>query len=187
MRKGFTLIELLAVIAILAIIALIATPIIINIINDSREESHKRSVELYGSAVTQAIARAQVLDSTKELAGSYTTVDGKTLTKDDITITVEYDGPSIVCSTYKVYTNGTIYLEGCTVGGSNNTYAYGTKEPLDLTVCNEVTIGEEKFCILSETSTTQTLLAQKNITLSTSNPEQSDEAGTIAFTNVTTT
>ena len=36
MNKGFTLIELLAVIVILAIIALIATPIIINIIEDSK-------------------------------------------------------------------------------------------------------------------------------------------------------
>ena len=38
-KKGFTLIELLAVIVILAIIALIATPIILNIISDSKEES----------------------------------------------------------------------------------------------------------------------------------------------------
>ena len=60
MKKGFTLIELLAVIVILAIIALIATPIIINIINDSREESYKRSIELYGKAVEQAIADYQI-------------------------------------------------------------------------------------------------------------------------------
>ena len=37
--KGFTLIELLAVIVILAIIALIATPIILNVIEESREKS----------------------------------------------------------------------------------------------------------------------------------------------------
>ena len=38
-KKGFTLIELLAVIVILAIIALIATPIVINIIEDSKKNS----------------------------------------------------------------------------------------------------------------------------------------------------
>ena len=38
MKKGFTLIELLAVIVILAIIAVIATPIITNIIEDSKKQ-----------------------------------------------------------------------------------------------------------------------------------------------------
>ena len=55
-NKGFTLIELLAVIVILAIIALIATPIILNIINDSKVESKKRSAENYLDAVELAIA-----------------------------------------------------------------------------------------------------------------------------------
>ena len=54
-RKGFTLIELLAVIVILAVIALIATPIVINIINSSKETSKERSAELYASAAEQAI------------------------------------------------------------------------------------------------------------------------------------
>ena len=45
-NKGFTLIELLAVIVILAIIALIATPVILNIINSSREQANIRSAEL---------------------------------------------------------------------------------------------------------------------------------------------
>ncbi len=37
MKKGFTLVELLAVIIILALLALIATPIIIDVINDSKD------------------------------------------------------------------------------------------------------------------------------------------------------
>ncbi len=37
MKKGFTLIELLAVIIILSVIALIATPIVIDVINDSKD------------------------------------------------------------------------------------------------------------------------------------------------------
>ena len=55
MKKGFTLIELLAVIVILSIITLIATPIILNIINNTKKESNKVSVENYLSALEQAI------------------------------------------------------------------------------------------------------------------------------------
>ena len=62
MKKGFTLIELLAVIVILAIIALIATPIILGIISNAKEESNKRSVELYISAVELAIARKNLTE-----------------------------------------------------------------------------------------------------------------------------
>ena len=45
MKKGFTLIELLAVIVILAIIALIATPIILDVIIDTKEQAYDRSVD----------------------------------------------------------------------------------------------------------------------------------------------
>lgn len=40
-NKGFTLVELLAVIAILAIIATITTPIMLNVLQDSRESAFK--------------------------------------------------------------------------------------------------------------------------------------------------
>ena len=57
-NKGFTLIELLAVIVILAIIALIATPVILGIINESRENARDRSAELVVSTVKTAYATA---------------------------------------------------------------------------------------------------------------------------------
>ena len=57
-NNGFTLIELLAVIVILAIIALIATPIVLDIINDTKKNAQKATVnniihaaELYYSKV----------------------------------------------------------------------------------------------------------------------------------------
>jgi len=58
MKKGFTLIELLAVIVILAIIALIATPIVLNIINDTKESATLRSAEMYLDAVEMSVAQA---------------------------------------------------------------------------------------------------------------------------------
>ncbi len=50
MKKGFTLIELLAIILILAIIALIATPIVLNIIEDSRKSASKSAAGMVLSA-----------------------------------------------------------------------------------------------------------------------------------------
>ena len=57
-KKGFTLIELLAVIVILAIIALIATPIVLGIIEDSRESSEINSAQFMIDGVQTAYAVA---------------------------------------------------------------------------------------------------------------------------------
>ncbi len=58
--KGFTLIELLAVIVILAIIALITTPIILNVIEDSRKNAAVDKAWGIIDAVRVAYAQAQV-------------------------------------------------------------------------------------------------------------------------------
>ncbi len=55
-KKGFTLIELLAVIIILAVIALIVTPMIQNIIADSRKGVARTSVSEYVHSVDQLAA-----------------------------------------------------------------------------------------------------------------------------------
>ena len=50
-KKGFTLIELLAVIVILAIISLITTPMILNVVDESRKQSFKETCnQIYDSA-----------------------------------------------------------------------------------------------------------------------------------------
>ena len=64
MKKGFTLIELLAVIVILAIIALIATPIVIDIISDTKESAALRSAEFYLDGVEFAVATAKLNNRT---------------------------------------------------------------------------------------------------------------------------
>ena len=57
MKKGFTLIELLAVIVILAVIALIATPIVLSIIEETKESAVLRSAEHYLSSLELSIAK----------------------------------------------------------------------------------------------------------------------------------
>ena len=56
--KGFTLIELLAVIVILAIIALIATPIVLGIIEDSRQNSNRLSANYIIDTVEKSYSMA---------------------------------------------------------------------------------------------------------------------------------
>lgn len=66
MKKGFTLIELLAVIVILAIIALIATPIVLSIVDETKNNSTLRSSEFYLDAVEYSIAKSKLSDSPSE-------------------------------------------------------------------------------------------------------------------------
>ena len=113
MKKGFTLIELLAVIVILAIIALIVAPIILGIINDARRKSNERSVELYASAVRNAIASYQL-----------THPNAPTLFDD---LDVQYDG-NVVCATEELYADGSFYIADCTANGDAVDYTYGEQQ-----------------------------------------------------------
>ena len=74
-KKGFTLIELLAVIVILAIIALIATPIVLNIINDVKEQAGLRSADFYLDALELSIAQA-TLEEKNIIDGVYNIKEG---------------------------------------------------------------------------------------------------------------
>ena len=120
MKRGFTLIELLAVIVILAIIALIATPIILGIINDAREESNERSVELYASAVRNGIAAYQLREGKEVTAGTYNETN-------KLPFEVEYDG-QVDCTSVIISETGKVTLEGCTVNGGTKEYSYGIEE-----------------------------------------------------------
>ena len=120
MKKGFTLIELLAVIVILAIIALIATPIILGIINNAKEESDKRSVELYVKAAELAVAR-------KNLEGEFKpttcTVEGGVCMCEGYTdpLNVEMDNASNISGTITFNEKGIVTDNTLVVGKGGTT------------------------------------------------------------------
>ena len=62
-KKGFTLIELLAIIVILAIIALIGTPIVTNIINQTRISAAERTCDAIVEATNNYYSLAVMKDA----------------------------------------------------------------------------------------------------------------------------
>jgi prepilin-type N-terminal cleavage/methylation domain-containing protein len=129
MKKGFTLIELLAVIVILAIIAVIAVPIVLNIIDETKENANKRSIDMYAKALEISIASYKL--NGNSLSGSFTTTDGKTVvsTSDsNIKFEVDYTGSKVVCNTFEIYEDGKFYIDDCKVDNSEKEYSYGEQK-----------------------------------------------------------
>jgi len=91
---------------------LIATPIILDIINDSKESSNERSMELYASAVKNALAGYQL--NNLEMPINFND------------LSIEYDG-NVKCGINEIYSDGSIYLAECKVNGKDG-YSYGTKK-----------------------------------------------------------
>ena len=104
MKKGFTLIELLAVIVILAVIALIATPIILNIIEDSRKQSIKSSAELYVDGLVKQIATKNL---TNEFNPSSCTVSNGNVTCDGTSLSYEINGKKPISGSI-TFNNGVV-------------------------------------------------------------------------------
>ena len=122
--KGFTLIELLAVIVILAIIAVIAVPIVLKIINESKESSVLRSAEFYLDAVEIAIALEKLEESV---------IDGDYKIQKDGCLciiengTVDCEKPIIIDMNGNKPSDGTIVIEnGIVVSKSSTTEAITT-------------------------------------------------------------
>jgi len=105
-NKGFTLIELLAVIVILAIIALIATPIVLGIINDSKESANRISAQYMIDAVEKAYSMA------------YTKQMGAVPTLDQVADEFDMNGASWDKETSKVSTTDGAVVCDVTISGS---------------------------------------------------------------------
>ena len=105
MKKGFTLIELLAVIVILAIIALIATPIVLNIIEDSKKSAFKQT----GNGIVDAAEyyyMKEMSDGAKPTENKVFTFNGSTTGLEGL----EFDGEIPKEGTLTVDVNGKVEL-----------------------------------------------------------------------------
>ena len=131
MKKGFTLIELLAVIVILAVIALIATPIILNIIEDSKKQSIISSANLYIDGLVKQIATKNL---TNEFNPSSCTVLNGNVTCDGTSLTYEVNGqaPTSGSITFNngIVTGYTLAISGYTVTKSGSTITTTKGEPV---------------------------------------------------------
>jgi type IV pilus assembly protein PilA len=70
-NKGFTLVELLAVIVILAVIALISTPVVLNMIESSRQGAAESSMLSYVDATEKAILTQLITNSSIDYSDKY--------------------------------------------------------------------------------------------------------------------
>ena len=143
-KRGFTLIELLAVIVILAIIAVIAVPIVLNIIDESKENAGLRSAEMYVKAAEMSIAQSTLKDINIP-ADEYQIKDGDICLNDGCTETLKVEVNGEVPEIGKItITNGNIssielnYKEGKTiVKNSDGDLVYQEiTEPIKLCIAN---------------------------------------------------
>lgn len=112
-KKGFTLVELLAVIVILAIIALIATPIVINVVNESREKANLRSIESYAKAYETAYYQALLTDNSVDFNSA--------------TIVPQYSGTRVTGCVMTLGENNKVVAKDCKIAGSTKTYEYDSE------------------------------------------------------------
>ncbi len=149
-KNGFTLIELIAVLVILAILALIVTPLVMNIIRKARISADKRSIDAYGRSVELAIA-TYLLDN-----GDFPT--------DISQLSIEYSGDRVECETTQLNSDSSVYLTGCTVGGRNVDYTYGTdKTPSTPTytaysVGDSVTYNNVDYYVIKDSGTNESIV-----------------------------
>ena len=130
-QKGFTLIELLAVIVILAIIALIATPIVMNVINQSRKKAAEDSAYGVVEAVKAKHAERMITSSTDvsesitvNWSSSVGTIEG---TEEKVVVT----GTKPVSGKVTISSNGTVKVENLKING----YTCNTIQNSDLIEC----------------------------------------------------
>ena len=146
MKKGFTLVELLSVIVILAVIALITTPAVMKMIDNATRNSYRRSIDLYGGAVNNAIIEYQT-DMVEK--GEKTNV-----TFDNIEPYIEYEGNEVDCKIKQIYSDKTILLTKCYVqeelvlaekgkGYGNENYYYYTNSKKKMKVIEYIKAVEE--------------------------------------------
>ena len=158
MKKGFTLVELLAVIVILAVIALITIPAVMKIIDNSTRNSYRRSIDMYGKAISNAIIEYKT-DMVEK--GQKTNI-----TFDNIESYIEYEGNDVDCKIKQIYSDKTILLTNCYVdeelvlgeknkGYSDENYYYYTNSKKKLKLIEYIKAVEEALIDKNVTATCQ--------------------------------
>ena len=148
MRRGFTLVELLAVIVILTVIALITIPAVMKMIESSTMNSYRRSVDLYGKAVNNAVIEYQTDMVEKGQSSS--------VTFDNIEPYIEHEGNDVDCKIKQIYSDKTILLTECYVdeelvsaeknkGYSNKNYYYYTNSKKKIKLIEYIKAVEEEI------------------------------------------
>ena len=148
MKCGFTLVELLAVIVILGIIALITIPAVMKIIDNATMNSYRRSVDLYGKSITNAVIEYQTDMVEKGQASN--------VTFDNIEPYIEYEGNDVDCRLKQIYSDKTILLTECYVdeelvsaeknrGYSDNNYYYYTNSKKKMKLIEYIKAVEEEI------------------------------------------
>ena len=111
-EKGFTLVELLAVIVILAVIALIATPIILGLINESRQKAAADSAWGTIKAVELAYARTESAPTSVTV----TWASGEISTTDSVSSLVTLNGQKPTSGSVTVNSTGTTTISNLKFG-----------------------------------------------------------------------
>ena len=94
------------------------------IIDNARNNSYKKSIDLYGRTVEQAAASYKIKHSKTVTLGLYTSSnDGKILTKDTTELLIDYSGNKVRCDV--IIANGEkAYMNNCYVNDSYVNYEY---------------------------------------------------------------
>lgn len=104
MKKGFTLIELLAVIAIIAIVALVTTPIVLNVIQSSREKAFIDTAHGLVVAAGTYQAQKQAFNEDTTLSINYKT------SSEDVKNQLKTDGELPDAGEFEIDENGKVTL-----------------------------------------------------------------------------
>lgn len=137
-KKGFTLIEVIGIIALLSIVLSIATPIVIDVVEDSRETNRKNKVKAYVGEVYKAymltITEDEFYFFNGEEKGGITENNVINFTNSWLEENVLVVG--ITCNTENIYSNvfydlnsDTVKLNECTVDDKYK-YSYINEEIL---------------------------------------------------------
>lgn len=128
--KGFTLVELLAVLVILAIIALITTPIILGVIEDSRESAARDKTWAYVDAVENAFALDQASTDPEPMTDSGISGD---VTGDVGGEPIRVSGETASSGTYKIDSEGIVTVSNLVFDG----YTCSTNSDATEVTCNQ--------------------------------------------------